>query len=350
LGIKDTDLVLILRLTVLAPDAFGLIRKNGFTLRNLTRVRDFVTLFVKVGCFNYAHKYSVDQVACALQVLYDTCHLDLQPHTIAEVFDKIISPEYLGISEMSEETCMHPEVLNQLKLPFDLSLIAQRAICRSVRDSGCLILYKTFPCPDEFSNAFLKDFPARDCQAASCLTSHYASKLLDIFGYPHPVTQRSFDIVVHRLVLATFGSEYPLKQRRYRRFSAQVTNSAAPIDRENRAFHYYLDNSTARLTKNALCFDGREFEGSVDEENKQALNILFDAILKYGVNEWSGADLSDLTDGKSVLKTLLEEERIDYAKRNRRHSAEDAAANKCPLSTFHATLEEFYKSKVEEEQ
>lgn len=340
--------MLILRLILLTPDAFNIIRQNGFTLRNITRVRDFVTLFIKVGCSSYSHKYTVDQVAQALQILYDTCHLDIQPHTIAEVFEKIISPEYLGVSTPSNGAIVHPQVLSKMRLPFDLNPIARSVICRSVRDSGCLPLYTTFPCPDDFTNAFLKDFPAKDCQAAPCLTSHYACKLLDIFAYPHPVTQRSFDIIVHRLVSATFGNEYPLKQKRYRRFSAQVTNSSAPIDRENRAFHYYLDHSTARLTKDALCFDGREFQGTVDEENKQALSILFGAILKYGVNEWPGASVPDLTDGKAILAELLKEEHLDYAQRNQKSCAEDAAADDCTLSTFHATLEEFYKTEVDE--
>ncbi|GAB5593221.1 hypothetical protein Unana1_08121 [Umbelopsis nana] len=347
LGIKDTDLVLILRFILLTPDAFNIIRQNGFTLRNITRVRDFVTLFIKVGCSSYSHQYTVDQVAQALQILYDTCHLDIQPHTIAEVFEKIISPEYLGVSTRSNGAIVHPQVLSKMLLPFDLNPIARSAICRSVRDSGCLLLYTTFPCPDDFTNTFLKDFPAKDCQAAPCLTSHYACKLLDIFAYPHPVTQRSFDIIVHRLVLATFGNEYPLKQKRYRRFSTQVTNSSAPIDRENRAFHYYLDHSTARLTKDALCFDGREFQGTVDEENKQALSILFGAILKYGVNEWPGANVPDLTDGKAILAELLKEEHLYYAQRNQKSCAEDAAADDCTLSTFHATLEEFYKTDVD---
>lgn len=349
LGIKDNDLLLILRLIVLAPEAFDIIRKNGFTLRNISRTRDFVTLFTKVGCSTYTQKYTVDQVAHALQVLYDTCNLDIQPHTVAEVFEKIISPEYLSTNASNDQECVHTLVMSKLDLPFDINAIAGNIICRCLRDSGCLTLYKMFPCPKEFTEAFLKEFPTRDCPTAPCLTSHYAIKLLDIFKYPHPVTQRSFDIIVHRLVLATFGNEYPLKQKRYQGFRQQVPNSSAPIDRENRAFHYYLDNSSARLTKDALCFDGREYEGTVEEENKRALNILFDAILKYGVSQWSGADLTDLKDGKAVLGALLEEERIDYATRNRRPSAEDAAANKCILSTFHSTLEQFYQIRVLEE-
>jgi hypothetical protein len=329
---------------------FDIICKKGFTLRNISRTRDFVTLFIKVGCSSYTQRYTVDQVAHSLQVLYDTCSLDIQSHTVAEVFDKIISPEYLSANAPNDHACIHSQVMSKLVLPFDIDATACGIICRCVRDSGCLTLYSAFPCPDEFTEAFLKEFPTRDCKTAQCLTSQYAHRLLDIFHYPHPVTQRSFDIIVHRLVLATFGNEYPLKQRRYRGFREQVTNSSAPIDRENREFHYYLDNSSARLTKNALCFDGREYEGTADEDNKRALNILFDAILKYGVNEWSGSDLKNLTDGKAVLGALLDEERADYAKRNRRPSAEDAAANKCNLSTFHASLEEFYKDRVLDEQ
>jgi hypothetical protein len=323
-----------------------LILKNGFTLRSITRVRDFVTLFIKVGHSAYAHKYTFNEIAYALQTLYDRCDLDIQPHTVNEVFYKIISPEYLSVTP-ENHSCIHPQVLAKLKLPFEMAPIACEAICGSVRDSGCLLLYESFPCEAEFVTAFLKNFTARDCHAARCLTSHYACRLLNIFSYPHPVTQRSFDIVVHRLVLATFGNEYPLKQKRYRRFSAQVTNSSAPIDRENRAFHYYLDHSSARITKDALCFDGREYVGSVDEENKRALNILFDAILKYGVSQWSGAEIPNLLDGKAMIETLLDEERKDFAERHNEPTAEHAAANNCPLSTFHSTLEEFYKERIE---
>ncbi|CAM0138994.1 hypothetical protein VKS41_008556 [Umbelopsis sp. WA50703] len=350
LGIKDSDLVLILRLITLAPKAFKLIHYNGFTLRNITRVRDFVTLLVKVGHSSYAHQYTIDEITHALQILYDQCNLDIQPQTMAQVFEKITSPEYLGVNR-DDGTGTVCQVLSKLKLPFDLHSIAQQVICRTVRDCGCLFLYETFPCEDAFTEAFLQDFTSRDCSTANALTSHYACRLLDIFGYPHPVTQRSFDIVVHRLILATFGNEYPLKQKKYRRFSAQfgdqVTNSAAPIDRENRAFHYYLNHSSARLTNNALTFDGREYTGTVDEDNKQAMNIIFDAILRYGVSQWPGATDAELSDGKTILKLLLQEERKEFAQRNGSTNAEDAVANQCILSTFHATLEEFYKGRIE---